>query len=69
MKEKHQKELKTNKETQITDEFGNASLETFGETKQRLSVETRLNSYLQSRRKVDLFIKHSHTCISKMKKN
>ena len=37
MEEKHQKELKTNKETLIAEEFRNASLETFGETKRRLS--------------------------------
>ena len=40
MEEKHQKELRTNKDTEITEEFRKASLETFGETKQRLLVET-----------------------------
>ena len=40
MEEKHQKELKTNKDTEIAEEFRKASLETFGERKQRLSVET-----------------------------
>ena len=39
MEEKHQKELKTNKDSEITEKFRNASLETFWETKQRLSVE------------------------------
>ena len=41
MEEKHQKELKTNKDTEIAGEFRKASLETFGETKGRLLVETR----------------------------
>ena len=40
MEEKHQKELKTSKDTEIAGEFRKASLETFGETKRRLSVET-----------------------------
>ena len=40
MEEKHQKELKTNKHTEIAEEFRKASAETFGETKRRLSVET-----------------------------
>ena len=33
MEEKHDKELKTNKDTEMAEEFRNASLETFGETK------------------------------------
>ena len=32
--------MKTIKDTEVAEEFGNASLETFGETKRRLSVET-----------------------------
>ena len=40
MEEKHQKELKTNKDIEIAEEFRNASLETFEETKWRLPVET-----------------------------
>ena len=40
MEEKHQKELKTNKDTEIAEEFRKASLETFGETRRRPSVET-----------------------------
>ena len=40
MEEKHQKELKTNKDTEIAEEFRKAWLETFGETKWRLPVET-----------------------------
>ena len=40
MEEKHQKELKTNKDTEIAEEFRKAWLETFGETKRRLPVET-----------------------------
>ena len=40
MEEKHQKESKTSKDTEIAEEFRKVSLETFGETKRRLSVET-----------------------------
>ena len=40
MEEEHEKGLKTNKDTEIAEEFRNVSLETFGETKRRLSVET-----------------------------
>ena len=40
MEDKYQKELKTNNNTEIAEEFRNGSLETFGEIKQRLSVET-----------------------------
>ena len=40
MEEEHEKGLKTNKDTEIAEEFRNVSLETFGETKRRLLVET-----------------------------
>ena len=38
MEEKHQKDLKTNKDTEIAEEFRKAWLETFGETKRRLAA-------------------------------
>ena len=72
IEKKHQKELKTNKDTEIAEEFRNISLETFGGTK-RLTRNCRLErgmiSHLQSRRKEDLVLKHSHTCDRKMNKN
>ena len=40
MEEKYQKGLKTNKDTEMAEECRNVSLEKFGETKQRLLVET-----------------------------
>ena len=41
MEGKYQKELKANTDTEIAEEFRNALLETFGETKRRrISVET-----------------------------
>ena len=41
MEVKHQKELKTNKDSEIAEEFRKASLETYIKTKRRLSVEMR----------------------------
>ena len=53
MEEKHQKELKSNKYTEIAEKFRKASLETLGKTKRRLSVETGydLTSPKQKKRK------------------
>ena len=69
-KKNNQKESKTNKDTEIAEEVRNASLQTFGDTKQ---IDHRLKremiSYLQSRRKKDLILKHSHICERKMSKN
>ena len=68
MEDKYQKELKTNNNTEIAEEFRNGSLETFGEKNTDCRLKRVMISHLQSRRKEDLFLKYFHTCERKRNK-
>ena len=68
MEGKHQKEVNTNKDTEIAKEFINASLNTFEETKRRLSVETE-HDFTSPKQKKRILLNNSRACERKMNNN
>ena len=68
MEEKHQKKVNTNKDTEIAKEFINASLNTFEETKRRLSVETE-HDFTSPKQKKRILLDNSRACERKINNN
>ena len=69
MEEKHQKELETNKDTEIAEEFRKVRQKHLEKQNEDCRLKRRMISHLQSRRKENLVLKHSYTCERKMHKN